>query len=99
MIFLFDGLDARFRDCHIQYKRNLLITGIHFYAGRMVEFSVFFKPNVDFPDVLRFHILLQAPGERPANNLTSIIFKEGTQRMEIFSLAQGDCGIFPGKMT
>ena len=99
MIFLFDGLDARLRHCHIKHKRNILMTDKRCYAGRMVEFSVLFKTDVDFPDVLRFHIMLQAPGECPANNLTSIIFKEGMKCAEIFPMAQGNCGIFPGEMT
>ena len=50
--------------------------GKHFYAGRMVEFSVLFKVDLDFPDVLGFYILLQAPGEHPANNLAPIILRK-----------------------
>ncbi len=65
----------------------------------MIEFSMLCKADVDFADVLRFHILQQTPGEHPANNLTSIIFKEGTKNMEIFSMTKGDCSIFPAKMT
>jgi hypothetical protein len=65
----------------------------------MVEFAVLFKVDPDFPDVLGIHILLQAPGEHRANHLAPIIFKEGSQRMEIFSMAQAGCGIFSGEMA
>ena len=99
MIFFFDGLDARLRHCHVKHKRNLLMNYKHCYAGRMVEFSVLFKTDVDFPDVLRFDTLLQAPGERPENNLASVIFTEGAQSKEIFSMAQRVCGIFSGEMA
>ena len=73
--------------------------GKHFYAGRMVEFSMLYKTNVDFTDVLRFDILLQSPGERPTNNLIAVIFKEVSNGLEIFTMSGRDCGIFSRKMT
>ncbi len=97
--FHFNGLDARLRHGHINYKSNLLMMGKHFYAGRMVEFSMLFKVDPDFPDVLGFYILLQAPGEHPANNPAPVILKEGTHSVEIFSMAQGVCGIFSREMA
>ncbi len=94
MIFLFYGLDARLRHCHIKYKRNLLMAGKHFYARRMVEFPVLFEANPDFADVRRFYILLQAPGKCPAKNLIAIAFKEGSKGVKIFSKAHGVGGMF-----
>ena len=94
MIFLFNGLDACLRHCHIKYKRNLLMTGKHFYARRMVEFPVLFEANPDFADVLRFYILLQPLGKRPAKNIIAIAFKEGSNGVKIFSKADGDGGMF-----
>ncbi len=99
MIFLIDGFDARLRYCHIKHKKNLLMMGKHFYAGRMVEFSMLYKANVDFTDVMRFDILLESPGERPTNNFIAVIFKEVSDGLEIFTMSERDCGIFPRKMT
>ncbi len=79
MIFLSDGLDARLRHCHIKYERNLLMTDKALLDAPDGKILRAFQGDPDFSDVLRFYILLQAPGERPANNLTSIIFKEGAK--------------------
>lgn len=99
MIFLIDNLDARLRYCHIKHKKNLLMMGKHFYAGRMVEFSMLYKANVDFTDVMRFDILLQLSGERPTNNFIAFKFEEVSNGLEIFTLCDRDCGIFSRKMT
>jgi len=71
----------------------------HFNAGRMVEFSVLYKTNVDFTDVMRLDILLQSPGKHPTNNFIAVSFKKVSNGLEIFTLTQGDCCIFAGKMT
>jgi hypothetical protein len=65
----------------------------------MVEFSMLYKTNVDFTDILRFNILLQSPGERPTNNFIAVIFKEVSNGLEIFTMSERDSGIFPRKMT
>jgi hypothetical protein len=73
--------------------------GKDFDAGRMIKFSMLYKANLDFTDVLRFDILLQSPGERPTNNLIAVIFKEVSNGLEIFTMSERDCGIFSRKMT
>jgi hypothetical protein len=73
--------------------------GKHFYAGRMVEFSMLYKTNMDFTDVMRFDILLQSPGERPTNNFIAVIFKKFSDGLEIFTMCERDCRIFSRKMA
>jgi len=73
--------------------------GKDFDAGRMIKFSMLYKANLDFTDVMRFDILLQSPGERPTNNLIAVIFKEISNGLEIFTMSERDCGIFSRKMT
>jgi hypothetical protein len=65
----------------------------------MVEFSMLYKANLDFTDVMCFDILLQSPGDRPTNYIIAVIFKEVSDGFEIFTMSERDCGIFPRKMT
>ena len=71
----------------------------HFYAGRMVEFSVLYKTNVESTDVLRCDILPQPPSERPTENLIAVSFKKASDGLKILTISERDCRIFSRKMA